>query len=85
MALREEQEKLRADRKRVQKELKNALRRKRRLKEKARQLNNTDLVEVLLMRQAEKTELSSQETGEAADPEATADKEPAAEEAGSEA
>ena len=85
LALREEQLRVRADRKRVAKELKNAQRRKRRLKEKARQLTNTDLVEVLLMRQAEKTELSSQETGEAADPEATADKGPAAEEAGSEA
>ena len=63
LALREEQLRVRADRKRVQKELKNALRRKRRLKEKARQLNNTDLVEVLLMRQAEKAEPSSQEGG----------------------
>ena len=52
------------DRKRVKRELKNALRRKRRLKDKARQLlNNTDLVEVLLMRQAEKAEPSSQEGG----------------------
>ena len=61
MALREEQEKLRADRKRVQKDLKNAQRRKRRLKGKARQLTNTDLLEVLLMRQGDKAEPSSPE------------------------
>ena len=54
IGLRVEQEKLRADRKRVQKDLKNAQRRKRRLKGKARQLTNTDLLEVLLMRQADK-------------------------------
>ena len=64
MALREELEKLRADRKRVQKDLKNAQRRKRRLKGKARQLTNTDLLEVLLMRQADKAEPASQEVAE---------------------
>ena len=84
LVLREEQLRVREDRKRVQKELKNALRRKRRLKEKARQLNNTDLVEVLLMRQAEKAEPSSQEGGAKPDIDATEDKEPNAEEAGSE-
>ena len=63
LALREEQLRVRADRKRVQKELNNAQRRKRRLKDKARQLTNADLVEVLLMRQAEKAEPSSQEAG----------------------
>ena len=84
LALREEQLRMRADRKRVQKELKNALKRKRRLKERARQLNNSDLVEVLLMRQAEKAEPSSQEGGTKPDIDATDDKEPDAEEAGSE-
>lgn len=84
MALREEQEKLRADRKRVQKDLKNAQRRKRRLKGKARQLTNTDLLEVLLMRQADKGEPSPQEVEGTGDKEAAEEKEPAEEEAGSE-
>ena len=83
LALREEQLRVRADRKRVQKELKNALRRKRRLKEKARQLNNTDLVEVLLMRQAENAEPEARALAGAEDNEATeereADKEPGSE------
>ena len=61
LALREEQLRVRADRKRAQKDLKNAQRRKRRLKGKARQLTNTDLLEVLLMRQSEKAEPAPQE------------------------
>ena len=60
MALREEQEKLRADRKRVQKDLKNAQRRKRRHTGNARQLTNTELLGVLLMRQADKAEPAPQ-------------------------
>ena len=84
LALREEQLRVRADRKRVQKELKNAQRRKRRLKDKARQLSNTDLVEVLLMRQAEKAVSSSQEAEGAGVSEALEDKGRADEEAGSE-
>ena len=84
MALREEQEKLRADRKRVHKDLKNAQRRKRRLKGKARQLTNTDLLEVLLMRQSEKAEPSSQEVAGTEGDDASEEKEPAAGEAGSE-
>ena len=76
LALREEQLRVRADRKRVQKELKNAQRRKRRLKTKARALSNTDLVEVLMMRQAEKAD---------PDEEAKGGKEAAAEKADSEA
>ena len=84
MALREEQEKLRTDRKRVQKDLKNAQRRKRRLKGKARQLTNTDLLEVLLMRQADKAEPASQEAAGTEEEDATEEKEPAAVEAGSE-
>ena len=85
MALREEQEKLRADRKRVQKDLKNAQRRKRRLKGKARQLTNTDLLEVLLMRQADKAEPASQEVAGTEDEDATEEQEPPNGEAGSEA
>ena len=82
MALREEQEKLRADRKLVHQDLKNAQRRKRRLKGKARQLTNTDLLDVLLMRQADKAEPASQE-GAGTDEEDAAEEEPAAVEAGS--
>ena len=84
MALREEQEKLRADRKRVQKDLKNAQRRKRRLKGRARQLTNTDLLQVLLMRQADKAEPASQEVAGTEDEDATEEKEPPSVEAGSE-
>ena len=48
--LREEQIRQRIERRTLQKELKNAARRKRRLKKKARELSNKDLMEVLLMR-----------------------------------
>lgn len=48
--LKAEQARLRADRKRVAKELKNASKRKSRLKRKARMLSNEDLLTVLLMR-----------------------------------
>ena len=83
MALQEEQEKLRADRKRVQKDLKNAPRRKRRLQGKAHQLTNTDLLEVLLMRQADKAEPASQEVAGTEEEEQTDEQEPAGVEAGS--
>jgi molecular chaperone GrpE (heat shock protein) len=53
--LRHEQAKLRAERKRVAAELKNAQRRKRRLRTKARQLSNEDILAVLLMRQEQGT------------------------------
>ena len=76
---------MRQDRKRVAKELKNAQRRKRRLQAKARQLTNTDLLEVLLLRQSEKHEPSSQDTQGPADSEQGEDKGTAAEDAGSEA
>ena len=49
--LKGEQQRLKNDRKRLAKELKNAQRRKRRLKGKARQLSNEDLLAVLLMRE----------------------------------
>ena len=84
MALREEQEKLRADRKRVQKDLKNAQRRKRRLKGRARQLSNNDLLEVLLMRQSEKADPSSQESGKLGDDDEMREKVPDGQEAGPE-
>ena len=48
--LKEEQAAIRARRQQVQKDLKNAQKRKRRLKARVRQLTNKDLVDVLLMR-----------------------------------
>ena len=54
--LRDEQATQRAERKRVATELKNSLRRKRRLKSRARQLSNSDLMDVLLMRDIALTE-----------------------------
>ena len=42
---------MRADRKRVAKELRNASKRKTRLRKRARQLSNDDLLAVLVMRQ----------------------------------
>ena len=56
LKLREEQIAVRNERKRIQKDLKNAQRRKRRLKEKARQLTDQDLLAVLLLRQKEKSD-----------------------------
>ena len=50
-SLKTEQHRVREERKRLAKELKNAQRRKRRLKGKARQLSNDDLLAVLLMRE----------------------------------
>ena len=85
IGLRVEQEKLRAERKRVHTDLKNAQRRERRLKGKARQLTNTDLLDVLLMRQADdKGEPSLQVGAGTEEADATEEKEPAAVEAGSE-
>ena len=51
-ALRATQRELKANKKRVAVEMKNAMKRKRRLKGKASQLTDDDLVEVLRMRQA---------------------------------
>ena len=48
--LKEEQAAIRGRRQQVQKDLKNAQKRKRRLKARVRQLTNKDLVDVLLMR-----------------------------------
>ena len=49
--LKSEQQRLKDNKKRLAKELKNAQRRKRRLKGKARMLSNEDLLAVLLMRE----------------------------------
>ena len=54
--LKEEQAGLRAQRKKVQLDLKKAERRRSRLKNKARQLTDTDLLTVLQMRESKKTE-----------------------------
>jgi hypothetical protein len=52
--LKREQDDVRANRKRVTKELKNAQKRKQRLKKRAKQLSDTDLVSVLQLRASEK-------------------------------
>ena len=62
--------------KRIQKELQNAQRKKRRLKDKARQLTTADLLEVLLMRKSEQNEPSSQESTKTGDDEDLTDKVP---------
>lgn len=49
--LKTDQQRLKDEKKRLAKELKNQQRRKRRLKGKARQLSNEDLLAVLLMRE----------------------------------
>ena len=54
--LKDEQAGLRAQRKKVQLDLKKAERRRSRLKNKARQLTDTDLLTVLQMRETKKTE-----------------------------
>ena len=51
--LKEEQTAQRAERKRIAGQLKNTMKRKRRLQQRARQLTNGDLMEVLLMRDGE--------------------------------
>jgi hypothetical protein len=52
--LKGEQDAVRVDRKRVTKELKNAQKRKQRLKKRAKQLSDTDLVSVLQLRASQK-------------------------------
>ena len=52
--LKEEQRKLRLDKKQVAKDLKNAERRRGRLKKRAKLLSDTDLVAVLSLRQQER-------------------------------
>ena len=57
--LRREQDAVRANRKRVTKELKNAQKRKQRLKKRAKQLSDTDLVSVLQLRASEKAAVAA--------------------------
>jgi hypothetical protein len=54
--LKVEQDAVRANRKQVTKELKNAQKRKQRVKNRAKQLSDTDLVSVLQLRASEKAE-----------------------------
>ena len=68
---------MREERKRHAKELKNAQRRKRRLKTKARQLTNEDLLAVLLLRQ-EQTAGADTEADDAPSGSASASAAPAA-------
>ena len=63
LKLKKEQADLRNERKRVAKELKNAERRRTRLRDKAKQLTDTDLVAVLSMRAAAKA-LAKASSGE---------------------
>ena len=51
--LRKEQQTIKAQRQQVMKELKNAQKRKRRLKARAKQLSNEDLLALMCMRQSE--------------------------------
>ncbi len=64
-ALKAEQSALRAQKKSITKDLRNAERRRKRLKKKAKQLSDTDLVAVLRMRQQMSTARSSTDTGPA--------------------
>ncbi len=57
--LRREQDAVRANRKRVTKELKNTPKRKQRLKKRAKQLSDTDLVSVLQLRASEKAAVAT--------------------------
>ena len=57
--LKEEQARVNDEKKRLAKEFKNQQRRKRRLKGKARQLSNEDLLAVLLMREERQAAVSS--------------------------
>ena len=57
--LKREQDDVRANRKRVTKELKNAQKRKQRLKKRAKQLSDTDLVSVLQLRASEKAAVAT--------------------------
>ena len=57
--LKREQDEVRASRKRVTKELKNAQKRKQRLKKRAKQLSDTDLVSVLQLRASEKAAVAT--------------------------
>jgi hypothetical protein len=59
--LKVEQDAVRANRKRVTKELKNAQKRKQRVKNRAKQLSDTDLVSVLQLRASEKAVVAAGE------------------------
>lgn len=64
--LKAEQAGLRSERKRVSKELKNAEKRRTRLRKRARQLSDSDLVAVLQMRESDSTARSSEGSAAAA-------------------
>ena len=64
--LKAEQAQLRADRKRVSKELRNAEKRRTRLRKRARQLSDADLVAVLQMRETDSSARSSDGSSTAA-------------------
>ena len=60
-----QQARMRADRKRLAQQLKNAQKRKSRLRTKARQLSNEDLLAVLLLRQEQGADAPRAEPGAA--------------------
>ena len=62
--LAETQKALKEQKKKCAAEMKNALKRKKRLQDKAQMLSDTDLVEVLRMRKAKKEGLQTEETTE---------------------
>ena len=64
--LKAEQAELRAHRKRISKDLKNAEKRRSRLKKRARQLSDGDLVAVLQMREAQSASSAAENPGSAA-------------------
>jgi hypothetical protein len=66
--LKEQQAALRAERKKVAKDLRNAERRKNRLKRKARQLTDADLLQVMQMRTAKPTPSAKAPKAAATDP-----------------
>ena len=59
-ALRKEQQEMKEQRKRLQKDLRNAERKKRRLSQRARKLTDKDLVAVLMMRKNQREERGGQ-------------------------
>ena len=58
----ETQKALKEEKKKCAKEMKNAMKRKKRLQGKASQLSDTDLVEVLRMRKAKKASVQTADT-----------------------
>jgi hypothetical protein len=65
--LRKGQSKLREERQKIGKELKKALRKSKRLKERARQLSEDDMVQILVMKRAKQAANAAQRTASSND------------------